>query len=192
MWHWTGEADFDGWVVPDGSKFSKSDFPAAYTVYGGASAEWFAVPDLKKFFKLNPGTNRERPTEAVARRHVVARHSHSLGAAGHLANDIVIKNAISAYESTAHGNVDAVADVGGVPVPYLCPGYNPTESTFYDFSSDPVQRHISPFAVDARFTSTALLPEQTDDAGEASEAYPTHVALPVLLYIGRKSAGQLP
>lgn len=186
VWRYKWEETFDGWVFPDGSKFLKADFPEAYAVYGGESGEWFRVPNLANFFKLNPGLNRSQATQSVARRHVVAQHSHAMGSDEPIPNDIVIENAISVYESPAHGNIAAVENVGGVPVPYLCPGYNPANSDYYDFSSDPVQDYVSPFAVDAVFTSNALLPDQTDEAGTSNEAYPTHVRLPVLVYIGRR------
>ena len=73
VWSWPGTEDFDGWVIPDGSRFSSGDFPAASAEYGSSGGS-FAVPDLNgKFFKGDTDTMK-----SVTGKSALPVHSHPL------------------------------------------------------------------------------------------------------------------
>lgn len=71
--------DFDGWVYPDGSSYSRRDFPAAYVLYGDGQSETFNVPFLSNFIKLNPGVDRIDSMKKVpASNTAIAAHRHEV------------------------------------------------------------------------------------------------------------------
>lgn len=75
VWRWMGRADFDGWVFPDGSRFSSADFPGAAAEYGSDGGS-FAVPDLDgKFFRGCDG-----PMTDVDEKCDLPRHNHPMTA----------------------------------------------------------------------------------------------------------------
>jgi hypothetical protein len=87
VWSWTGEADFDGWVFPDGSRFSVGDFPEAAAEYGSSDGS-FAVPNLDgKFFSGGSGPMFETPEKCD-----LPEHSHPMTASAGVQTQITIKN----------------------------------------------------------------------------------------------------
>lgn len=46
-----------GWVIPDGSTYSRDEYPEAYELYGDGNSSTFRVPVVDGFFRLNPGIN---------------------------------------------------------------------------------------------------------------------------------------
>jgi len=73
VWSWNGTTDFDGWVYPDGSSFSASDFPTAAVEYG-ASGGRFSVPNLHGSFFSGSTSG----LQDVAQKAGLQRHNHSL------------------------------------------------------------------------------------------------------------------
>ena len=73
----TSAPDFDGWVYPDGSEYSRWDFPSAYAIYGDGRSDTFRVPLLSNFIKLNPGVDKTDPMKKVpAVNEAIAAHTH--------------------------------------------------------------------------------------------------------------------
>lgn len=73
VWKWNGTTDFDGWVYPDGSSFSASDFPEAATEYGSSGGS-FSVPNLQDSFFKGAST----AMSDVAQKSGLQRHNHPL------------------------------------------------------------------------------------------------------------------
>ena len=180
---------FDGWVFADGKTYCKSDFPKAYEVYKtDASTETFSVPTLSNFIKMNPGLHLNNAMAQIDYSHPVPEHSHNIQ---EITKSIIIENAISVVEAYEHGNINSVSSINNIDIPLLCPGYNPTNSTYYDFTSDDPQNYISPVGINLELSSNILLPNNTDLAGQTTEPVPIHNCIPFLIYIGRHLVDEL-
>jgi len=72
---------FDGWVFPDGSTYPKKihgyDFSEAYRAFGGQN-NWFSVPCISSFFKMNPGIRYSDALAGHEGQTGIKKHNHEI------------------------------------------------------------------------------------------------------------------
>lgn len=98
---------FDGWVLCDGKKFSKTDFPRAWEIYKKNSTDtWFQVPLMKNFVRMNPGTMASGACGEVGYSHPVPAHSHTITGSSD-SGSVDLESSLSVVLSKKHSDTTA-------------------------------------------------------------------------------------
>ncbi len=176
---------FDGWVLANGDMFLKKDFPIAFETYKtGDTDDFFRVPSVENFFRLNPGETKDNPIEHVEYRHQTYHHRHEILGSGTV-DEMDFNNGLSVVLSKKHSDTTAVQEVDGQILPILCPGYN-NGRDYNDFSKSNPPEKMSPYSIDLNIPYSVIYGKTTDHAGteESTEAYPAYNKVFCVVYIG--------
>jgi hypothetical protein len=161
--------DFDGWVYPNGTVFTVDGnrFQEAFGLYGTEPEETgkrsFKVPDLRNFLRMNPGTEKEDPMKFVRYNNGLAPHSHE-----------ILGVTISGRPKTPKINELPIGNGG---------------SGYYDmcgFGSSSTPTGKIDFEINGSFEDGQIENAKSMESGSSPdvESKPTHVFMPVMVYIG--------
>ena len=198
---------FTGWVYANGGAYSKSDFPSANSIFAGkygSTATTFNVPDLRQF--VYPKAENASPTQINADA-CIPRHYHGVNTTIRYTADHVLKGAFVVGQSgTDHpviGKLDEnyYPKSGQVPKPVrltpevydsYCnniPPYNEYVPVFHgggDKVSNKDHQVTTDLVIDLGVTMGVL---GTGNSGnEPLDAYPAHMTMQVMVFIGKKGS----
>lgn len=196
-------AEFDGWVFPDGAKYSASDssgnqaFADAYYEFRTVSQDGvFNVPTLSNFMKLNPGADTASPYARHEYSNPVPRHSHtytgSSTGADRVVNDAFYIYMTEGYDSAGeyihknnrslsfrlHTKMDYDVITAKSQLSNYAPGFHAG-----DYSPDAVLKGVD--VTIQRGTKVSSGSAAVYPASNMGETYPAYDRLPVMIYIGK-------